>query len=58
MANLGFSLRSAFGLIPSTEKIEATDQSLKDEFEKVISYAKSDELTEYTELKSFVESDD
>lgn len=58
MANLAFSLRSVFGLIPSTEKIESLNQSLKDEYEKLNTYKESDELKEYLNLKEYIESDD
>jgi len=58
MANIGFSLRSAFGLIPKTDKIESINKALTDELEKLHSYAESDELKEYLELKKLIESEE
>lgn len=58
MANLGFSLRSALGLIPKTEKIESEKQALKEEFNKLNSFIESNELKEYIELKAIINSDD
>ncbi len=56
MANFGFSLRSALGLIPKTEKIESQNQILKEEFEKLNAFAESDKLKEYLELESYIQS--
>lgn len=58
MANLGFTLRSTLGLIPKTDKIESVKQALQEEFEKLNTYAESDELKEYNELKELINSDE
>ncbi len=58
MANLGFSLRSAFGLIPKTEKIESQKNALQDEYDRLNSYVESEELKEYQELKTLIESNE
>lgn len=58
MANFGFALRSTFGLLPKTEKIESVKEALLEEFSKLEAYAKSDELIEYNELNELVNSDD
>jgi len=57
MANLVFSLRSAFGMIPKTEKLESENKVLKEEYEKLNIYSESDELKEYEELKEYINSD-
>ncbi|MDA3891584.1 MAG: hypothetical protein PF517_07970, partial [Salinivirgaceae bacterium] len=57
MANLGFLLRGAFGLIPKTEKIEEQQNTLQHEFDKLNSYADSEELKEYNQLKELINSD-
>ena len=57
MANLGFSIRSTFGLIPKTEKIEAQQNALKAEYEKLQAFENSDELNEYLELKELINSE-
>ena len=57
MANLGFSLRSTFGLIPKTEKIEELRKSLQAEHEKLQAYKESEELAEYEELDTLINSE-
>lgn len=57
MANLGFSIRSTFGLIPKTDKLEELQNALKTEYEKLQAYIESEELNEYLELKELVNSD-
>lgn len=58
MANLGFSIRSTFGLIPKTDKIEAQREALKTEYEKLQAFTNSDLLKEYLDLKTLVNSTD
>lgn len=58
MANLGFSLRSTFGLIPKTDKIETQRKSLEDEFHKLQEYKSSDELKEFNELEEVINSEE
>ncbi len=56
MANFGFSLRLALGLLPQTEKIEAKENALKQEFEKLIQLSNSDILEEYNTLHNYIKS--
>jgi len=58
MANILFSLRSTFGLLPSTEKIESKKQSLINEYNKLIEYSNSEELKEFIELENFINSNE
>lgn len=58
MANFGFTLRSTFGLIPKTDKIESVKKALQDEFEKLNNYAESEELKEYNELQELINSEE
>lgn len=57
MANLGFSLRATFGLIPATDKLEAAKNALTDEYKKLQEFAESDELKAFIELQQQVESE-
>lgn len=57
MANLGFSLRSALGFIPKTEKIESQSEALKAELTKLKTYSESIELKEFEELQAYINSD-
>lgn len=56
MANFGFSLRSTFGLLPKTEKIENQQNELVKEFEKLSSFQETELFKEYTELESYIGS--
>ncbi|MBI9067521.1 MAG: family 16 glycosylhydrolase [Salinivirgaceae bacterium] len=57
MANLGFSLRSTFGLIPKTEKIEELRKLLQDEYNRLQEYKESEELKEFIELDEYINSE-
>lgn len=56
MANFGFSLRSTFGLLPKTEKIERQQNELVEEFEKLSTFQETELFKEYTELESYTGS--
>ncbi len=58
MANFGFSLRSTFGFLPKTEKIENNRIQLEEEFEKLNKFRESELLSEFTELDSYINSND
>jgi len=50
------SLKFLLGMIPSTAKIEQAEKALIAEFDKLKSFAESDTLKKYTELKELVTS--
>jgi hypothetical protein len=52
------SLKLLLGLIPSTSKIEQAEKALITEFEKLRTFAGSDQLARYNELNSLVNSPD
>jgi hypothetical protein len=52
------SLKLILGLIPSTSKIEQAEKALITEFEKLRTFAGSDQLARYNELNSLVNSAD
>ncbi len=52
------SLRLLLGLIPATSKIEQAEKALEAEFKKLTSFAESDTLKKYSELKDLVTSSD
>jgi hypothetical protein len=52
------SLKLLLGLIPSTAKIEQAEKALITEFEKLKSFAESETLKKFTELKDLVTSSD
>jgi len=56
MANFGFSLRSTFGFLPKTEKIENQQNKLVQEFEKLNSFQDTELFKEFSELESFISS--
>ena len=52
------SLKFLLGLIPSTSKIEQAEKALKNEFEKLNAFSKSDLLAKYNKLNDLVNSSD
>lgn len=52
------SLKLLLGLIPSTAKIEQAEKALITEYEKLKSFAESETLKKFTELKDLVTSSD
>ena len=52
------SLKLLLGLIPSTTKIEQSEKTLTTEFEKLRTFAGSEQLARYNELNSLVNSAD
>ncbi len=52
------SLKLLLGMIPSTSKIEQAEKALITEYEKLNTFANSDELARYTELNELVNSSD
>ncbi len=58
MANFGFSLRSTFGLLPKTDKIENDKIHLDEEFEKLNKFKESELLAEYNELDTYINSNE
>ncbi|MFW6328315.1 MAG: family 16 glycosylhydrolase [Bacteroidota bacterium] len=52
------SLKFMLGLIPDTNKIEAEEKALREEFEEFNKYSKSDELKNFEELDQFINSKD
>jgi len=52
------SLKLLFGLIPSTTKLEQTEKALIAEFDKLTTFAGSDTLKKFNELKDLVTSSD
>lgn len=56
MANFGFSLRSTFGLLPKTDKIENERNQLENEFDKLNMFKESELLAEYQELDNYIDS--
>jgi hypothetical protein len=50
------SLRFSLGMIPSTTKIEQQEKALTEEYQKMLAFAESAELSRYNELKSLIES--
>ncbi|HAM99398.1 MAG TPA: hypothetical protein DCQ26_12390 [Marinilabiliales bacterium] len=58
MANLGFTIRVALGMLPKTDKIESAQHGLQQEFVKLQEFKDSVLLQEFQELKKFVESEE
>lgn len=52
------SLKSIFGLLPSTESYEASRKQLADEYQSLLQYAESDQLKRYLQLKDYIESEE
>lgn len=52
------SLKFLLGMIPSTSKLEQAEKALKAEYEKLITFARSEQLARYNELSSLVNSPD
>jgi len=50
------SLRFSLGMIPSTSKIEQQEKALSEEYQKMLKFAESAELSHYNELNSIVNS--
>lgn len=56
MASFSFSIRSTFGLLPKTSKIEEAKEKLVQEYEKLQEIENSEELEEYKELEELLSS--
>jgi hypothetical protein len=52
------NIRLALGLVPETQKIEAKEQQLRQEYRRLQDIEKSEELEEFNKLQSYVESKD
>lgn len=52
------SLKLLLGMIPSTSKIEQNEKALINEYEKLLAFSESDQLTKYNELNPKVNSSD
>lgn len=58
MLKFKFGIKSRFGLLPGTSRIEARDMDLKKEYEEFLKYEESGEPQRYIELEELVTSQD